>query len=387
MATMTHSGSLGGKSQRNTDRQFVERVTMWERNTPYDMSVEEAMKLGLVQPDMVEVAAGYDEFGQVMTQPVQSQDSEDNLLFTVSGEEGLFAEGDEGWPVRYGIRQIEMLADFVLLDQETEFSDIPVSRNKNIPILFSPYAMGEPQRLQDLQDLYNSLLTIFINHFKQYKNPQLVVPASVLKEMNLSVNEAFKKSIQMWSVPDKLIGQFGSDIIKVLPVPQLNQAAMSMFQIVRDEMDQVSGMTDTLRGETKSDQSARLFSEATAAARGPIGYKAQHTNDYLKHLGKIVANLIIEFLPTSEWVRRNKKYPAPIIESMRSRLKRVGFDVVPIVGANGGKQLKVERLSSVMQQGVQTPTLLKELMDGLDVDSADEIAAEFQQMTQAQPTA
>lgn len=387
MATMNHSGDLGGKSRRNTERQFVERVTMWERNSPYPMSVEEAMELGLVQPDIVNVAVGLDEQGQVITEPQQSRDEEGNPLFTVEGDEGVIAEGDEGWPDRFGIRQIELLADFVLLDQETEFSDIPISRNKNIPIQFSPYAMGEPQRLEDLQDLYNSLLTIFINHFKQFKNPQLVVPASVLKEMGLSVQDAYKKSIQMWALPDKLLAQFGGgDIIKVLNVPQLNQAAMSMFNIVRDEMDRVSGLNDTLRGDTKSDQSARLFSEATAAARGPIGYKAQHTNDYLKRIGKIVANLIIDFLPTSEWVRRNNKYPAPIIESMRRRLKRVGFDVVPIVGASGGKQQKVDRISGVMQQGVQTPTLLKNLMDAMDVDDAEEIANELRQMQQAQPT-
>lgn len=381
----------GSKYDQDGERPVVEIWTAWIRNHKFDRSEEDALERKLVVPaTRTEVVEVPDEMtGEPVSdiEEVPATDDDGQQLYRLVEDDSITKPGADNWPKRRGIRQIQHIGEFQIFDDEADFADIPVARNGNIPIPESPYFQGEPQRLEHLQTFYNRLWSIFHDYFKFFRSPETFVPKSVYDAISDAMDDFYSGGGRMVGVPDHLMQSFGGDIIKNIPVPQLGAAVFDMITLVGAEMDKAAGMEEVLLGRAKSEWSAKLFEQATNAARGPIGFKARHTAAYLKHLGKVGAQLIIDFLPTEEWVKRNKKYPAPVIEAMRSRLKRFGYDIVPEVSGEGVKERENQQLLALWQNGVQTPSMLDNILDKMKVPNKAQIVQEFVAMSAPPPAA
>src|SRR5690606_30059579 len=283
------SGVTGGKFQRSGMRQSIERWTWWQRNHPVDMSEDEALATGRVQPaieevqeDAVDPETGEPiidpETGDAVQQTVQvhatTEDGRRVYVLTETGQ--MVMPGDPEWPKRKVLRQIQFLADKVVFDDVSPFVDIPVGRNKCMMIDESPYAQGEPQRIAGLIDLRNRLFSIWYGYAKRFRSPEQIIPADVFNATRKAVEELHSDASKKWIIPSELWMQYGGDVIRNLEAPQLGPVISHMMDVVGREIDKVSGMTEVIRGETKSDQSGELFRAALEAARGPIGLKARN---------------------------------------------------------------------------------------------------------------
>ncbi len=378
-------GTGGGKYNTAIDREVVEVFTEWERNYPFPMEPQEALDKGLIQPALEEPLVDPDtnEIADMGGQPIL--DEQGNPQFILASGEATAPDAGN-WPMRYGIKQTEMVANVVLYEGETEFADIPAARIKNIPIVESPYGQGEPERLASLQDLKNRLWSIYHDYVLRYRSPEQAMPASVLNELEEQLQTLNRDAGRKLGIPDDIWQLTGGVPIHTIPLPQLTDLFFSLMQMITKEMNDIAGTVDVLRGDAKSEWSGSLFSQATNAARGPIGFKARGISEAIKHAAKVTAGLIIDFLPLDEWAKRNKKYPPQVLEVMRRRLKRVGYDVSVEVGGASSRDAEAQKLVQMMHNNPQltmSETFMRQLMEHVGLKEGDKIVKEV--MSAQQP--
>lgn len=372
-------GSRGGKFDSNGERETVDRITLWCRDYPYPRDEADALQRQEVE---AAPASPIEVDGMVI-----GMEPPELPYLNADGEPT--APGDENWPTRPGIRQVDMIGDIVLYDGETEFADIPVSRNLNIPVVESPYGQGEPERLYDLQDLYNRLWSIYHDYCLYYRSPEQMLPQSVVEALKTELETLHSKGGRKLGIPDDLWINFQGQILQQVQVPQLSDTFFRLMQMLKDEMDTMSGIVGVLQGEAKSEwRSGAMVDSLTNNARGPIGYKARHTSEAIKHAAKISANLIIDFLPIETWAKRNKKYPPAILEAMRKRLKNFGFDVTVDVTGASSKDSRANKLANLLgnvPQLAQSPTFMGQLADANEISDAERIVQELTASMAASP--
>lgn len=392
IAVQSFGGSIGGKYTATGDRDIVEIFTMWERHFPMPMDAEQALQQGLIEVAVEEPLVDPDtnEIVDLGGTPMVTDDGQPQFILKETGE--ATAPDNDNWPKRYGILQTKMLGQAVLFEGETEFADIPVARIRNIPIIESPYAQGEPQRLAGLQDLQNRLWSIYYDYCKFYRSPMQAMPQSVMNDMEDIMKIAHSSAGMKLGVKDDLWTMFGGNILQTVPIPQITDTFFNLLQMIKNEMNEVGGTSDVLRGNAKSEWSGELFAQATNAARGPIGFTARGVSEGLKHLAKITSGLILDFLPLDEWVKRNKKYPPQVLEVMRTRLKRIGYDVAVEVGGASSREMEASKLSTIMMNNPRlttSQTFMRQLLDRLGVKEGEKIVEEIQQaaMQMAAPQA
>ena len=368
-------GVRGGRYDGASEREVIDRVTMWCRDYPYPRDEADALARGEVQ--------------QVPGEPVPVEQDGVVVGFEPGPPTLATADGEPtspempNWPTRPGIRQVDMIADIVLYDGETEFADIPVARNLNIPVVESPYGQGEPERMYDLQDLYNRLWSIYHDYCLYYRSPEQMLPQSVVEAMKTELETLHSKGGRKLGVPDDLWINFQGQILQQVQPPQLNDTFFRIMGMLKDEMDTLSGIVGVLQGEAKSEwRSGAMVDSLTNNARGPIGYKARHTSEALKHAAKISANLIIDYLPIETWAKRNKKYPPAILEAMRNRLKTFGFDITVDVTGASSKESRANKLNNALANTPalqSSPTFMGQWADANEVSDADKIVQELTQ--------
>lgn len=382
-----YGGFSGGKYDANGSREVVEVFTTWERNAEYPMDEQEAIDRGLVQQAVEEPLVDPDTNQIVDMGGSPMLDAEGNPQYINENGEGTYP-GADNWPKRYSIKQTSQLGHIILYEGESEFADFPVARVRNIPIVESPYGQGEPYRLGPLQDLKNRLWSIYHDYCLFYRSPEQAMPASLLNELEDVLKTMHATSGRKIGVPDELWMSMGGNVITSIPVPQMTDTFFNLLRAVSDEMNQIGGTVDVLRGDAKSEWSGELFSQATSAARGPIGFKARGIAEALRHAAKVTAGLIIDFLPLDEWSKRNKKYPPQILEVMRGRLKRIGYDVAVEVGGASSRDVEAQRLSIALQNNPvlsNSPTFMKQYAEHMGIKDGEKIVSEIQQFAMQQP--
>jgi len=348
----------------------VSAITRFWRNARFPLSVDEAVAEGVVEN------IANEETGESM------------LLYADTQLEA--AEGDERWPTKRGIRQTVFLGDIMVYDGETSFSDIPIARNKLNLIAESPYGIGLPHKAAELQGLYNKLWSIYHDYFSFFRAPPVIMSESSYESIKDSIRSAFSMVGRIITVPDALAQTADlTRLIGTVPIPQMGPVVFQMIELIGNELDRVLGMTDVIRGEAKSAWSARLHQQVTSAARGPIGMNSRHTGEYLKYIGHITANLIIDYLDPEEASIRYPKWPPHIFEALKAKIKRVGYDVEVEVGGSNSKEMEAGQIALLFQQAPSylsmSGTFMKNLMEKHGVKNGEKIHNEvMQSMSQQQ---
>lgn len=345
--------------------------TAWLRNQPYPLTPQQAIEAGKIvalpeQIKHVESSGIGDEGffsgllkkfgmgGNATPTPNPDQNSEskdgdvpdvqagqseqnlepesvDGMAFYLVNKDGLpdmetgeITETHPKWPVRRAIRQVQIIANTLVSDMECERVDIPLGHNVNIPIPYTPFGQGEPERLEPLQDAYNNCLTDIINHGDYAANPAKLVLASVAKANPNLVKNAFTSPGTMITVDDKAAAQAnGLDkSVVAIQAPNLPTDSWQRLNTLQGCFDRESDQSQILRGSLpgQSSMSGQAIGQLQGAAKSSITFKSGRTEDMLTYLARVMLGDIILRMSVDDLSQCVRKFPPAAWKELHRRL-------------------------------------------------------------------
>jgi hypothetical protein len=257
-------------------------------------------------------------------------------------------EGKEGWPTRPILRQIRTIVSHVVDDRECEFVDVPICLNINIPIPFSPYGQGEPERLKGLQVAINSILSDMIAHWDFHGRPAEVVPQSVNDMLPEYAREAYTHMPgTKFVVPDDLLVRLGGKLGITIDPPQLPPDGWRLLELLIKLFDDASDESEVLQGRAAPGWSGEAIASLQSAAKGAIGWKSRRTERLIKYLAKLISGAIVNRMPTEAKAVFMSKYPPQVWNALDTKIRNLEADVSISIASGSGAKRQAEQASDL----------------------------------------
>jgi hypothetical protein len=334
-------------------RRMILIRTAWIRNHAVPMTPDEAVESGRVEV---------------------LNDEEGGQQFLHSDTGATITPDAQLWPTKSVVRVVKMIdqIDRIILDTTNPFSDIPVGWNKNIPIPYTPYGMGESVRLRHLTDAINKLGEVMINHFLYYEYPQEYWPKSLLDQMEQAEGEPHAHPGFQVGIPDQDFFEWfkgpksGGFFVVPPPIPS---HVIELWGEFRNEHNMMSGNTGVRQGIAPSAQaSGKLVQELVTQAAGAVAYKSSFTEQMVEYIGKILADSLVRMMPAAEWSRTLSELGPQAFDDMWSSMDTFEYDVSCeiVTGRGATKQLEQQKAIEDRQMGaisLETYQIKREIAD------------------------
>ena len=296
-------------------RRMVQVRTLWEKHQKLPMRLDEALRSGAVL-------------------------ERDGGLVLPGGAE--IQEGEEGWPDTFGIEQIRVLPQInEQIDQmRCPYMVEPLIWTVNTPIMHSPWGLGEPYRLEDVQRAINRELTVLVNWSRYYAYPVTYIPASLYASLKARGFKAFIRPGRILPINDtqydKLALRRGRVSLTDEP-PPMPRDRVGLLTLLLSEHDRLSGHVEALQGRTPGSQtSGKLFEQLRAEARGPLGLRAKFFENSMYRLARLAWDSMLKWMPDPVWVEMLNGYPPHVIEELRNRMAPNKFNITVSVSTTRG---------------------------------------------------
>lgn len=333
----TLSGSMGEQAPYQGQyfgRNMVEIWHVWLRNERFPMSPDDAIDNGKV------VMKG-DRF--------YLTDEDYNITDEV-------VEVDKGkWPKKLGIRYQQMVGNTIVYDDECGHCDIPVVLNQNVPVSYSPWHQGEPERLWFVQKLIDKIASIIIDHITYFRSPQQILPATVYKRLK-GLNSVYSHPGKDAWIDDGTFENyrefFASGRGFYIQPPNMPDRYVDLWQLAMNLFDEISGHSGVLQGHSPgANSSGKLVQELQNAARATISFKAASTEAMLKNLAKLEIDAWAKWMPLFMWAKANDQYPPEVLAAIRERSRDMEFTVSVEVSSGGGENRKQRQAQAFEEVG------------------------------------
>ncbi len=310
-------------------------------------------------------------------------------------ETGEINAAHPAWPVRRSIRQMRIIAGSLEDDRECERVNIPVGHNKNIPIPFTPYGQGEPERLEPLQRAYNQTLSDNVEHGSAIAKPPQVALASIVKNHPELIKTGFAgASNRVFPIDDKQAVAAGGiqktmGFIESPPLPADNWKREEMLD---QRFDKASDQSEILQGNTPNQQalSGKAVSDLQTAAKSSINFKGGTTEDMIKYVvGVMIGDISFRMTP-EELAEEVKKYPVQVWYEIHRRMQDhcLEADITVTVASNSTETTELNNIltaAGVIPDVASRSTIQERLGLDPDVESNNTIKdARRQAMAQGQ---
>lgn len=382
---VSHQGASARYLQK-FGRDMVVVVHCWLRHQPYPMTPDEALQAGRVKQGELPTGEMTEELdpatGLAMPAPVMRP----ALLHPETGEE--LAEGTPAWPVRYGIRQLSILANEAVEDRECEFVNIPLPWNTNLPVPFSPWGMGEPKRLKGLQQALNTALSSIVTHQAYSAVPPEVARQEVVEALGKHLERIRAKPGQRLVVPPTVASLVGNDLSKLIQYLQtadMPADAWKLVEFLLRVIDTEGNQSEVMQGNAPSGYSGDTVAALQNAASQVIKAKSLHTEHWLKWVAKLMVHSIVNRMGPADWRRYCSKYPPQALAALHAKAKQLDVDIAVEIKSGSGstKKQQAQNVMSARTAGVPVSpqTSLENL--GLDADAELQRNADWQRKTAA----
>ena len=300
------------------ERAMVCVRTAWIKNAKVPMTEDEA-----IQSDKVviqENPAG----------PPQYADAE-------TGEPAIPPTHDEpegeNWPTTFGILQIQVLPQIgKTIDKRRCPSHVePMGWTVNVPVFHKAWGLGDPFRLESLQQQINNELTVLCTHSRYSAYPVEFWPADLWEDLR---SRGFKLHIRpgrVIPIPrrmyDSILQRGGKFGVTQEPPPQARDR-VGLLQMLLSEHDRMSGHVEALQGRTPGAQtSGRTIQQLRQEARGPLGLQAKHLEATVTRIAKLCMESLIKWMRPSLAYEILNAYPDFVVDEYMKRLERGRYNV------------------------------------------------------------
>lgn len=355
--------------------------TCWIRDWAYPMSPDEAVECGKVSVDIVdtgEVEQVPDmATGTVLERPVTRQ----TMVSADTGEQDVMP-GHPSWPMVYGIREIRDIEGEIIFDRRCELPDIPIAVNINIPVPFSPYGIGEPDRLDGLQMAINKILSDLVEHHHRAAFPVEVRHEGLHTALGKEISTARVQAASGVIADQTLFEMAGGDIgklISYLDPPQMGMDAWRLLEFLVTAIDREANNSDVQQGNAPAGTSGEWVANLQAAANQVAQVTSKATEAWLKDLVRLFVHFITREMTVEDIGKYTSKYPPAIIEAFSRKQKSLYLDLSVEVqsGTAAAKQGQTQAMIAGRQSGMQIaePEIMRRL--NLDPDSQLKEQAEW----------
>lgn len=417
--------------------------TAWIRNQPYAMSEEEALTGGHVTEDIsndnISVnqgavasvgGAGSGVDGSVDNNSgesggVSSSKPEESMVSASDGDTGkvLSPDASDGviprrllrsgnandvvtppdaagklthqqWPMKMGLRQITILlyttdaSTSLIEDKQSEFCDIPIANNVNIPIPFSPLGIGEPMMLEDLQLALNRVLSDLVTHHAYNAVPPEMILKSIADSLDSDVlRRARTKPNQRMIIDDSLLDNVKErdlkNILYTAETPPISPDSWKLLTTLVELFEKQGNMVQVAQGDAEPGWSGEAIQSLQNAHNAVVMAKSQRTESYLKYLARLMLYDQLMRMQPSDWARYCRKYPIAALNAIHARAMRAmnnGLDpeisVQIASGTGAAKNSETQNLIAARAAGI--PISRPTIMERMDLDPETENQREMQ---------
>jgi hypothetical protein len=326
--------------------------TCWTRYQSFPCSLEEALE----------------------SKKVSTTNGTEFVLLDDDGNEGVTTSTTSAnWPTKSGVRETKLINDYVLETGKSDYEDIPMMFAVNIPEPFSPYGIGEPERLRPLQDAINSCVTSIANNLAYGQSGCYAVP--------MEVKEAWPANVSMYQHPGMSIGikgdvwtKYQGHLFEVIPPPSIPPQAGEMLVELNNVLDKVSMQSEVLQGAPTSEATSGVAIEALqSAGAATMGFTAKSMEHMLHSIVRVGLGSMLKWMTIADWQAYNKKYPLGVATAVVGRAKHHDHDImVEIAAGKGSIKRQFKQLLIQLSQGGKISTL--DLLEGLEIPDAKGVA-------------
>ncbi len=406
-------------------REVVIVRTAWIRHQPYPLTAEEAIHLGKVVSEEVDDTPTAPETPPTplssaqadIALPMETPDAPPpDQLTPVAPDMGdvgeqppgnpvqppaqvrlaYYAVGPDGQPdrttevtfpneqmVRYSIREILIVAGKTYEDKECERVDIPIVQNVNIPIPFTPWGQGEPERLERIASAYNNVVTDIVVSGEYATSPAEITTNEVVKANPRLAGNAYTQPGNLYVVDSAtwlmLGGDKGQPLIQTIMPPPTPPDQWKREQMLNGIINDSSDAAAVLRGDSPgADSSGRAIESLQSAGTSVIISKGAGTEDMLTDLGRIVMGDIVMRNTPEQLAEDFPKYSVWIWKEIHRRwMEHYLFCNLVVEIASGGAASRERRANTLIQaRAMNVAVSQPEIMDAMDLDSDEQITRE-----------
>lgn len=258
------------------------------------------------------------------------------LVHSQTGEE--LTPDHPAWPTKIGIRQLTVLTGKggtgrLVADAESEFFDIPITHNVNIPYPGQrPWGQGEPERLKALQRAASRSLGSMVAHADNFAYPTSTISRSMRDALGPAYAQGKVKPGLTFTIEDELYDRANGNIEIFQYPPPMSQALPDVYETTKAAATEISGHAEVLQGRAQPQvKSGRAIELLQSSASSMIGFKSQRTGDMLTRLAKLELHSLIWRLEVSDIYRIVSKYPVHVLEAICERAKSIDWDITVTV--------------------------------------------------------
>jgi hypothetical protein len=278
------------------------------------------------------------------------------------GVEELGAGGD--W-----VKETVVLVEIqrVISQRECPYWDIPVAMTVNIPIMYSVYGLGEPARLEDVQQLANRVLSAISNLIRAGAYPQEYMPRELVEELeaagvspHASPNNIIPIDGVNWERYFGGRGRLGFAV----DAPAVNETFIRLVDMFLRLVDELGGNVGVLQGRAPAGTSGAAIDSLTSNAKGPLALKSEYAEQALSRVARLILDMALKFMPEEMVSKHFKSYPAGLLKYLRETVAAMEFDVnVEIASGKGAnKRMDEEQALRRLQAGAITLETAQEQM-------------------------
>jgi hypothetical protein len=373
---------------RDNTREMSTLTIAWLRDQAIPLSPEEAIagqqvSIGQLPTEEKEPLTHPDGQAMVDTEgaPMMADVLREAYLGT-DGEEVIF--GDEGWPVRRGIRQLTFVDQECVEDKECEFWDIPLILVQNIPIPGKPFGIGEPIKLIAAQRALNKTLDNIRINSDWYKYPTLHVPQSTFESMKKAGLKLHAKPGGVIIYEDDVWASMGGKPPIPSDPPQIPPSLIQAEGIFRNSIHEDSARGEAARGNMPSSSaSGKTVGLLLQANQQVTDIKGKSVLEAFYRLGMLQLHSLVTRLETADLTAIVSRYPAEVVAAFQDWGRRVQWNMTVNVSMGGSslQYSKNQNEVALFQAQLQT----KETTQlALNIDSASEERREEKQLQRQQ---
>lgn len=256
------------------------------------------------------------------------------------------------WPMRPVLRQIVMLDEILLEDEESPYPKINVIHSTAIAMEDVPFGQSLPWKMRHAQKADSIMANSIANNTRAFGNPAQWAALKIKARLKQELSSAYIE-------PNIIVGLESDEIVNGKPnagffeIPEMNEHHIKGREQMQNDRKELGGYTDAARGvPVTADPSGELQKVTMSAASGIVGAISKHIQGSIKHLASLMLHSLTHYASPKQIAECCRRYRPEVIAAIHLTLAPNAcwkVDALLASGAGAQRQQHLDRLQKLNQ--------------------------------------